>query len=254
MEKYFLKDLKSNWAKIGQFKTPKEYEFELRLYRKLLNVFQIGEYYYFIFIPPLRQIEFASDSISSVLGYDPKEFTIEMMVEHIHPEDLPYFTDFEAAVVNFKMNLPPDKIMKYKSRYNYRLRKKSGEYIHILQQSVTVQTDEEGAAIRNLVIHTDISHLKEDNKKSLSFIGLEGEPSFIDYQLEKRFIKSESIFTDREKEILALLSQNYSTKEIADTLFISAQTVGTHRKNIHAKAGTSNVLELIVKAMKKGWL
>lgn len=227
---------------------------EIKLYKKLLNIFQIGHYYYFTFIPPAGRIGYVSDSITSILGYAPEEFTIELMVENIHPDDLPYFTDFEATVVDFKMKLPPDKIMKYKSRYNYRLRKKNGDYLHILQQSVTIQTDEEGAALRNLVIHTDISHLKTDHKKALSFIGLEGEPSYINYEPLKRFIPSKSIFTEREKEILSLLSQNYNTEEIAELLFISPQTVSTHRKNIHAKAGTTNVLELVIKSIKKGWL
>lgn len=254
MGKLFLDDLRSNWGKIGHYKTPRDYELELKLYKKLLSFFQVGEYYYFVFIPPEARIGFVSDSIIRVLGYDPDEFTIEKMVESIHPDDLPYFTDFEATVVEFKMSLPPNKIMKYKSRYNYRLRKKSGDYLHILQQSMTVQTDDQGSALRNLVIHTDISEFKTDNSKSLSFIGMEGEPSFLNYEPKKRFIPTKSVFTKREKEILSLLSQNYSSHEIAEMLFISPQTVATHRRNIHTKAGTGSVLELITKAMEMGWL
>src|SRR3546814_6407277 len=94
-------------------------------------------------------------------------------MSNIHPDDVPHFINFEATVTQFWSELPPDKVMKYKSRYDYRLRKKDGSYIRILQQIVTIQTDEDGAVLRTFVVHTDISHLKKDNRMVLSFIGLD---------------------------------------------------------------------------------
>ncbi|GAA5317639.1 MAG: helix-turn-helix transcriptional regulator [Candidatus Pelagadaptatus aseana] len=52
------------------------------------------------------------------------------------------------------------------------------------------------------------------------------------------------ILTSREREITALLLQGFTSKEIADTLFISAGTVKVHRKNIHAKMNTSTQAEI----------
>jgi DNA-binding NarL/FixJ family response regulator len=48
----------------------------------------------------------------------------------------------------------------------------------------------------------------------------------------------------REKEILNLLAKGYSSKEIADQLFISPSTVHTHRSNLMAKLGLKNRREL----------
>jgi DNA-binding NarL/FixJ family response regulator len=47
-------------------------------------------------------------------------------------------------------------------------------------------------------------------------------------------------FTDREIDILKLIGQNHSTSEIAAILFISENTVNTHRKNICNKLNTSD--------------
>jgi DNA-binding CsgD family transcriptional regulator len=49
----------------------------------------------------------------------------------------------------------------------------------------------------------------------------------------------------REIEILGLICQGCSTKEIAERLFISPNTVSTHRKSIQKKMGTTNVADLV---------
>ena len=59
-----------------------------------------------------------------------------------------------------------------------------------------------------------------------------------------RFIKKHSL-TKREVEILRLITQAMSNKEIARELYISDQTVGVHRKNIMRKLGVSNAAGLI---------
>jgi len=49
----------------------------------------------------------------------------------------------------------------------------------------------------------------------------------------------------RELEVLKLVIEEYSTKEISELLFISSRTVETHRKNILTKLGVKNSLSLI---------
>lgn len=49
----------------------------------------------------------------------------------------------------------------------------------------------------------------------------------------------------RELEVLKLVVEEYSTKEISELLFISTRTVETHRKNILTKLGVKNTLSLI---------
>ena len=56
----------------------------------------------------------------------------------------------------------------------------------------------------------------------------------------------------REKEILSLLAEGYSNKEIADLLVISPSTVNSHRSNVMDKLGLNNRRELIQYARKRG--
>ena len=54
--------------------------------------------------------------------------------------------------------------------------------------------------------------------------------------------------SDRETEVLVLLAQGCSSKEIAEKLHISIHTVNTHRKNITHKTGIKSVAGLAVYA------
>ncbi len=58
----------------------------------------------------------------------------------------------------------------------------------------------------------------------------------------------------REKEIVALLAEGYSNKEIADQLVVSLSTVYTHRSKLMTKLGLTSRHELIQYARQKGIL
>jgi len=60
--------------------------------------------------------------------------------------------------------------------------------------------------------------------------------------------------TRREKEILELICEEYSTNEIADKLFVSKHTVETHRKNLLSKTGVKNVAGLVKFALKNKFI
>lgn len=59
-----------------------------------------------------------------------------------------------------------------------------------------------------------------------------------------------SILTNRELEIIKLISLEYSGREIGDRLFISTNTVETHRKNIMKKLEAKNTISLVKYAIK----
>lgn len=58
--------------------------------------------------------------------------------------------------------------------------------------------------------------------------------------------------TERETEIIKLISEGFSNKEIGNKLFISHRTVDTHRTNLMKKLNVSNIAGLISYAIKNG--
>jgi DNA-binding NarL/FixJ family response regulator len=64
--------------------------------------------------------------------------------------------------------------------------------------------------------------------------------------------KQSSLLTEREKEILQLIAQEYTNQQIADRLFLSVRTVDTHRRNLHQKLDIKNTAGLVKYAIQIG--
>ena len=60
------------------------------------------------------------------------------------------------------------------------------------------------------------------------------------------------LLTDREKEVLQLLAEGRSNKEVANVLGLSLSTVETHRGNLMQKLNLHNTAELVLYAVRKG--
>lgn len=63
-----------------------------------------------------------------------------------------------------------------------------------------------------------------------------------------------TFLTDREKQILRMIQEGRLSKEIAETLFISVNTVNRHRQNILEKMRVGNTAEACALAIKMNWI
>jgi DNA-binding CsgD family transcriptional regulator len=64
---------------------------------------------------------------------------------------------------------------------------------------------------------------------------------------------NQSVLTDREREVLQMIAEGKSTKQIALKLHISVKTVETHRRQIMGKLNIFSVAELTKYAIRKGF-
>jgi DNA-binding CsgD family transcriptional regulator len=250
----FNEEANKIWRRHAPGSMPDLLQMELDLYKKLLNFFQVGDYYYYIFNFQTLEFDIVSESVETVLGYHPSEFSIDFFMKLIHPDDAPWLISFEDKTSSFFRQLPAEKIMRYKNRYDYRVKKKDGNYVRLLHQASIVQMDENGGLVRTLGVHTDISYLKRDGKPVMSLIGMDGEPSYLDIDVKNLFIESKEALSKREKEVLRLLIEGKVSKEIAEALNISKATVDTHRRNMLHRNKLINTGELVGKAIREGWL
>src|SRR2546423_15624961 len=60
------------------------------------------------------------------------------------------------------------------------------------------------------------------------------------------------LLTDREKEVLQLLAEGRSNKEVASLLDLGLSTVETHRANMMVKLNLHNTAEIVLYAVRKG--
>lgn len=70
----------------------------------------------------------------------------------------------------------------------------------------------------------------------------------------KDITKEGSELSKREIEVLQLIANGFTNKEIGEQLFISPRTVDTHRRNLLQKTGVKNSAGLVNYASKKGYI
>ena len=73
----------------------------------------------------------------------------------------------------------------------------------------------------------------------------------ISSKVSKPMIDEDELLTEREMEIIKLLCQQKTAKEIGEHLFITQRTVEGHKNNLFTKIGVRNVAGLIVYALQK---
>ncbi|MCS6886093.1 MAG: LuxR C-terminal-related transcriptional regulator [Acidobacteriota bacterium] len=60
------------------------------------------------------------------------------------------------------------------------------------------------------------------------------------------------VLSRRERQIVKLIADGFSSREIAENLSVSPRTIEAHRANIYRKLGMHNLAELIKYAIKNG--
>lgn len=252
MELNMYSELQKIWGTIPTDEKSKNVGFDVQLQKKMLDIFHVGSYYCFTMNVRKSEIESMSPEVEKVLGYPAGQMNLAFLGELIHPDDLPHYLNFEAAITNFFNGMSGKRLFKYKVQHDFRLRKADGGYVHILNQFVIIEHNAEN--VRTFVINTDISHLKKDPKPVLSFIGMEGEPSYYNVNVQNIFKPTKPFFTNREKDILRALAKGMNSIEISKAFYISKHTVDSHRKNMLKKTEAKSTSEILGIAYNNGWV
>ncbi len=245
--------LQEIWTNIPKSQTEEVILPRKELIDKFLSLFHPGEFFYNFFNTRNATMDYVSPNIKTILGYAAEAFNINVFLDIMHPDDRPYYIAHEQRATEFFGGLPYEKLKKYKFSHDFRLMHKDGYYKRLLVQITPVYFFPEGGA-RTLCVFTDISYLKMQGYPKLSFIGLEGEPSFYNVALSNEFQPVSHPFTKREMEILKYTVEGKVSMEISNILNISRYTVDTHRKNILNKSKCGSVNQLIAMSIREGWV
>ncbi|MFP2995645.1 response regulator transcription factor [Spongiivirga sp. MCCC 1A20706] len=133
---------------------------------------------------------------------------------------------------------------------------------HLSTKVLVLTMHDSNTFIKNIVAAGAHGYLKKDTAKrtlieainQLANTGSYYPPETARLVFESlREKEDEKVVTPREKEVITLISEGLTTKEIAAKLFLSKHTVESHRQNILLKLDLNNSAELVKYAMKKGW-
>ncbi|WP_105102421.1 LuxR C-terminal-related transcriptional regulator [Microbulbifer pacificus] len=213
-------------------------------------------YYYVLDFFNIQQPMLVSKSVEQILGLDPSRTTIQSIIERGHPEDLSFASRAEETALKILNNqIGREQVKNYKISYCGRLRTRDGSYRMFNHQALILATDDDNRVSKVLSIHTDISHITTRNNYKLSLLHLFGGESYLNidvFDKDMQIIGAPSLFTEREMQIVRLLSDGKTSIEISEMLKISQHTVKNHRKNILKKSGCKTTGQLVSKVLVEG--
>jgi len=73
-------------------------------------------------------------------------------------------------------------------------------------------------------------------------------------RLNRRNPNKYETLSERELEVLVKICNGLSNSEMAEQLFISPKTVEVHKSNIFKKTGVRNSAQLVIYAIKRGFI
>jgi len=131
-----------------------------------------------------------------------------------------------------------------------------GLSVHVRKSYVSdmLQAGASGYMLKNCTFHEltkAINAVMEDHmylSPSLTDVMLD---EYINFQTDKSFTTC-PVLSPREREVLQLLAEGKSTKQIALVLHVSAKTIATHREHIMNKLDIHNIVDLTKYAIREG--
>ena len=219
--------------------------------RKLIEMDRIYPYnatFFCITNTVTKQFEFVSKNFKAITGIttsDLKEKGMESFWSRIHPEDLQLWLESMQRLMQFTMTeltLEQRKRMSY--TWNYRFKMQNNTYVQIVQNTTPIQFDKNLKPVIGLAHYTVLTGMEQiDVCASAKLLNTNNEyETLFHCNITNNYLLSN--LSLRERDIIRLLTGNFTSQEIADKLFISKHTVDTHRRNIIKKLGFESTAQL----------
>lgn len=182
-------------------------------------------------------------AVANQLGLQYKEHEIgsiweDELLSRVNTEDLQKKYRLELQFFQLLNSIEPAERTDYQVITKLKIRNKDGKFILIKHRLLYIGSAEDGSIRLALCLYNIIyDHPEYEIPQSVIINTKTGKT--IDYN-HHRFTDLLSL---REKEILQLIKHGHRSKEIADKLSLSINTVNRHRQNIFQKLNVTNALE-----------
>ncbi|HET6556518.1 MAG TPA: LuxR C-terminal-related transcriptional regulator [Prolixibacteraceae bacterium] len=198
---------------------------------------------------------YLSPNFSDLLGWDPEKIASpdnDYINQRMHPDDLAHLN--QVSWQFFELILKVDPVWRNQMKYiklimDYRTQGREGNYVRVIEQHKLLELDSYGNAWLSMSI-MDLS--PDQDLTSLCRYRLINTLTGELYRFPSSELMAEHKLSFREQEILHLLAKGLISKQIADKLFISVNTVNTHRQRIIEKLSVSNTAEAVQYAGRLG--
>ncbi|CAM1373229.1 Helix-turn-helix transcriptional regulator [Tenacibaculum litopenaei] len=193
-----------------------------------------------------KGFEYVSDNPLFLCGHtaeEVKEMGYAFYFKYVTESDLDLLLKINTIGFDFYEKLPVEERLSYTISYDFNLKNQENKKILINQKLTPLFLSNDGKVWKAICI---ISMSTEHNSGNIK-IYKQGDNTMHKYDLEGDFWKKvdKITLTTREKEILQYSARGFKINEIAETIFVSPDTVKFHRKKLFDKLEVANITEAI---------
>ncbi len=193
-----------------------------------------------------KGFEFVSHNPLFLCGHTPEEVAemgYSFYFKYVPQEDMDLLLKINNVGFDFYDKLLMEERLFYTISYDFHLKNKEGKTILVNQKLTPIYLNSEGKIWKAVCIVSLSTEQKSGNIK----VYKQGNNEKFSYDLENDFWKKEEKInlSTREKEILSYSARGFSVGQIAETIFVTADTVKFHRKRMFEKLGVSNISKAI---------
>lgn len=186
-----------------------------------------GPYYNYILDWQTQKYAYLSKGIEQLVGEGDLLASqgLEAFFQLLNPDDSAAFLKIVSKWMALLLGKPEEEFNRYAASFNFRIRKRKGIYINLLQQPIYTSFDKEGNIVYEAGLLSDISRYRSDGNISLSIIGPEGE-QLVEYYPKEDFAPKIGAVRDKITEIERFANENSNTfiRNVQKALANEAQT------------------------------
>jgi DNA-binding CsgD family transcriptional regulator len=196
------------------------------------------------------KILFTSKRSEQMIGIPPSDLVPVSFVNVVDPDEIPRLFKSRIKLIEIGQELLAAQNGAKLFSTIFSAKNRKGNYSKIFCQGYFFYCNLNNA-IYLIKVYTNIDAITKSKNIIHYYIG--DNLDYFNFPNEQ-LINSGNNFSDREFEIIKLIGQGLSTKEIAQKLFISPFTVNTHRRNIIEKSNQSKISDIIEELRDGGYL
>ncbi|MEM1405302.1 MAG: helix-turn-helix transcriptional regulator [Bacteroidota bacterium] len=201
-----------------------------------------NQFAYEVDMNTLELIKFRGD-VKRLFGLDSQTFKMDQLFNSQHSSTSKQFYQDIADAVSVILSQPKDTPVSRNALGHLNTVKTIGGKYHTYYRTAWISGyDENKSVTKNMGVYTLLYEGVSQNTCA-HVVGPEAHL----YRAE-HLTPFAAVFSRRELEILNLIAEGFSSKKIAESLFISPLTVDTHRKNMIKKLDVQNIPHLVARA------
>jgi hypothetical protein len=199
----------------------------------------------------LFKIIYTSKLSLDMMGIEPEVLSGINYFQSLHPDEINRHNLGRTMLLKLAHELYSEEKGYRLLSSNYRMKNAEGKYSNFLMQFYIYYSTIPYKSVFTFKVQTNIDWFKKHKHGYHYYLG-EDLSNFRYPDVE--LLTKGNVFSGREFDIIKLLEKGHSSEQIAEKLFISPNTVSTHRRNILRKSGKANMQELIYELKEIGLL